>query len=195
MWDERYDIEDYFYGRMPNDFLVSVTSHIPQGKVLCLAEGEGRNSVFLARSGYQVTGIDSSQAGIRKARQLAEQNEVSVEYLCKDLTAYEIEPNTWEGIVSIFCHFPPELRRQIHARAVDGLKSGGAFILESYSPAQLSFGTGGPKNASLLPDLPSLRKELEGLELIVSREIERVVMEGTGHSGLSAVVQVVGIKP
>ena len=194
MWNERYGSEEYIYGKMPNDFLVESVHHIPTGKVLSLADGEGRNSVFLARSGYTVTGVDNSFVGMEKARKLAYESKVEVDYQCADLATYEIEPESWQGMISIFCHLPPELRKQVYGKAVAGLSSGGAFILESYSPEQISYGTGGPKDPSLLPDLESLKVELKGLKFAVCRQVERVVMEGIGHSGMASVVQVIGIK-
>ena len=194
MWNERYNNEEYIYGKMPNDFLVESIHLIPKGNVLSIADGEGRNSVFLARSGYAVTGVDNSFVGMEKARKLAYDNNVEVSYQCADLATYEIEPESWQGIVSIFCHLPPDLRKQVYAKAIAGLKSGGAFIIESYSPEQLSYGTGGPKDPALLPSVDTLREELDGLDLIVCRQTERVVLEGIGHSGMASTVQIVGIK-
>ena len=195
MWNERYQEDGYYYGRMPNDFLVESVSYIPKGKVLCIAEGEGRNSVFLARSGYTVTGVDSSFVGLEKARKLAYDNGVEVDYQCADLAKYEIEPSSLKGVVSIFCHLPRDLRSQVLKKAVAGLKQGGVLLLESYSPDQINYGTGGPKDPALLPTPEMLKKELEGLDFLVCRQIERVAMEGVGHSGPSSVVQVIGIKP
>ena len=195
MWNERYQENGYYYGKMPNDFLVESVSYIPKGNVLCIAEGEGRNSVFLARSGYTVAGVDSSFVGLEKARKLAYDNGVEVDYQCADLATYEIEPSSLEGVVSIFCHLPPDLRQQVLRKAVVGLKKGGVIILESYSPDQIKHGTGGPKDPTMLPTPEILKQELEGLEFLVCRQVERVVMEGIGHSGPSSVVQVVGIKP
>lgn len=194
MWNERYNIEHYFYGKMPNDFLVSESNRIPKGNVLCLAEGEGRNSVFLARSGYQVTGVDSSQTGVDKAQKLAQEAGVGVDYQCADLADFSIDPLSWDGVVSIFCHLPTELRRNVFRSVVNGLKPGGTLILESYAPNQLQYGTGGPKNLDLLADLETLKADLTGLDWIVSHEIERIVMEGTGHCGPSAVIQLIGVK-
>lgn len=194
MWNERYNIEPYFYGKMPNDFLVSESNRIPKGNVLCLADGEGRNSVFLARSGYQVTGVDSSQTGIDKAQKLAQEAGVEVDYQCADLADFPINPSSWDGVVSVFCHLPSKLRQNIFRSVVNGLKPGGTLILESYAPNQLQYGTGGPKNLDLLADLESLKSDLSGLDWIVSHEIERIVMEGMGHSGPSAVIQLIGVK-
>jgi SAM-dependent methyltransferase len=189
-WNDRYGGDSYFYGTAPNDFLVEVAPKIPVGPVLCLAEGEGRNAIFLAGRGHAVTAIDQSEAGLAKARALAEARGVPLMAVAADLADFDIVPHTWAGIVAIFMHLPPALRRVVLGRAAAGLKPGGVFAMEAYTPAQLGRGTGGPNDRSLLPTLAELRAELGDLEWLVARECERDVQEGAGHSGVSAVVQV-----
>ncbi len=194
-WNERYASARYAYGEAPNAFLAEVCAHLPPGgRVLCLAEGEGRNAVFLAGRGHRVTAIDQSEAGLVKARQLAAKHGVEIETVHADLGGHAIEPESWSGVVAIFAHVPPALRRRIHREAVAGLKPGGVFVLEAYAPAQLAYGTGGPKVPELLMALPDLREELDGLEMLIAREVERDVIEGDFHTGRGAVVQVVGRK-
>lgn len=191
-WDERYGTPDYFYGTEPNDFLREHCAEIrPGGEVLCLAEGEGRNAVFLARQGFRPLAVDQSPVGLSKAVQLATATGVHIDTLVADLAYYRIEANRWDGIVSVWCHLPSALRAAVHRQVVAGLKIGGAMLLEAYTPAQLTHGTGGPKDVDLLPTLAGLREELAGLEFVHSVERERVIHEGAGHSGLSAVVQLV----
>jgi Cyclopropane fatty acid synthase and related methyltransferases len=194
-WDERYGGEEYVFGTEPNDFLKSVAARIPRGRVLCLADGEGRNGVFLAEQGCDVVSVDASAVGLEKARRLAESRGVTIETVQADLADYEIAPEAWDGVVSIFCHLPPELRRSVHQRVVAGLKPGGAFVLEAYTPDQLRYGTGGPPTADLMPTLAELRAELAGLAFEHAAETERAVVEGAGHTGLAAVVQVFAVKP
>jgi SAM-dependent methyltransferase len=194
-WDERYGTDRYYYGTEPNEFLQAQVSSIPAGgDVLCLGEGEGRNAVFLAAGGYRVAALDQSPVGLQKAQRLAAQRGVRLETICADLTDFRIEPQHWDGIVSIWCHLPSRLRAEVHRQVVAGLKPGGAFLLEAYTPAQLRYGTGGPRSADLMPTLAQLRDELAGLELVEAVERERVIHEGQGHDGLSAVVQVVARK-
>ena len=195
-WDTRYGSSDeFYYGTEPNDFLKTNAKVIsPGGEVLCLAEGEGRNAVFLATLGFNVTAVDGSAVGLSKMNRLARAKQVSVKQVVSDLGDYKIEPSSWDGIVSIWCHVPRELRKRLHRAVVSGLCPGGVFILESYHPRQLGFKTGGPPDASLMMMLSDLREELSGLELVVDREIEREIHEGKGHSGMSAVVQVIGRK-
>jgi SAM-dependent methyltransferase len=191
-WDERYGKAEYFYGTEPNDFLRQWSAEIrPRGEVLCLAEGEGRNAVFLAQQGFRPLAVDQSPVGLDKAVQLATARGVRIDTLVADLAAYRIEADRWDGIVSIWCHLPSALRAAVHRQVVAGLKIGGVFLLEAYTPAQLAHGTGGPKDLDLLPTLAGLREELAGLEFVHAEERERVIHEGPGHAGQSAVVQVV----
>lgn len=189
MWDERYSGKAYAYGTEPNDFLRSVTAQLPKGTVLCLGDGEGRNGVWLAEHGFDVTSLDASAVGLAKANRLADRRHVTVTTLHRDLQDYLIEPDRWDAIVSIFCHLPPDLRRRVHAQVVTGLKPGGMFVLEGYTPKQLEFVTGGPSSIELMMNLTELARELAGLELVLAKELQRDIFEGTFHHGPSAVVQ------
>lgn len=194
-WDEKYGAPGHYYGTEPNDFLRERHAAMPAGgDVLCLAEGEGRNAVFLAQQGYRVLAVDGSPVGLQKAERLAAERGVTIATVVADLADYRIEPGHWDGIVSIWCHLPPPLRAAVHRDAVAGLRTGGAFLLEAYTPAQLRYGTGGPKSVDLLPTLAELRTELDGLDLVLAVEREREVREGQGHTGLSAVVDIVAVK-
>lgn len=195
MWDERYRTEEYVYGEEPNDFLASVVDDLPRGETLCLGEGEGRNAVFLAGNGHQVLAVDLSSVGLEKAGGLAGRRGVSIETLVADLAAFEIGKGRWDCIVSIFCHLPPQVRAVLHERVVAGLKPGGVFVLEAYTPKQLEFGTGGPPTASMMMSSAILEKELRGLDVLRNQEVERNVTEGRFHNGMGAVVQFLGGKP
>ncbi|WP_019624812.1 SAM-dependent methyltransferase [Thioalkalivibrio thiocyanoxidans] len=195
MWDERYAAEEYVYGTKPNDFLRMAVASVPCGRALCLGEGEGRNAVFLAQQGFDVLAVDSSAVGLRKAQRLAEDRGVRIETLVVDLADYAIEPDSWDLIVSIFCHVPPEIRRRLHAETVAALRPGGTFILEAYTPAQLERGTGGPPVADLMMTRSALIEELDGLEFQEAVECERDVIEGRFHTGRGAVVQILAHKP
>lgn len=194
-WDARYGTADFVFGTEPNDFLRHIAGEIPSGPVLCLAEGEGRNAVFLAGRGHAVTAVDLSAAGLAKAQALAAARGVTLTTAVADLSTYAIAPGAWSGIVAIFMHLPPALRRDLLARVAAGLKPGGVFVMEAYAPAQLAFGTGGPKDPALLPTLAQLRAELPQLEFAAGLELERDVIEGSGHTGRAAVVQVVARRP
>jgi SAM-dependent methyltransferase len=192
-WNQRYGAAggDYVFGTHPNEFLAAVADQIPPGPVLCLAEGEGRNAVHLARRGHAVTALDQSAVGLEKASALARQQGVPLATVVADLADYAIAPGAWAGIVAIFMHLPPGLRARVLAQVAAGLRPGGVFVLECYTPAHLAFNTGGPRDATLLPTLAGLRVELPGLDFVHAQELERVIVEGNGHTGRGAVVQVV----
>jgi len=195
VWNDRYDREDYYYGTKPNDFLLENAKLIkPSGTVLCLAEGEGRNAVFLAKSGFQVTAVDFSAVALSKLEKLAAENKVHVATISADLAEFEIEKNHWDGIVSIWCHVGTLVRRPLHQKVVSGLKQGGVLIFEAYTPDQIPLATGGPKDPDLLSTSSSLKSELVGLQFKKLQELQREIHEGAGHNGISAVVQAVGIK-
>jgi SAM-dependent methyltransferase len=197
MWNERYSGKDYFYGKDPNDFLRENIHQIQAGsRVLCLAEGEGRNAVFIACTVHQskVTAVDGSSTGLEKTRLLASEKNVTIETVCADLNDFDLGMGQWDAIVSIWCHLPSELRKRVHAGVVRALKPNGCFLLEAYTPAQLKHSTGGPKSEDMLMTLEGLRTELNGLRMIVGQEIERTVLEGQGHTGQSAVVQAIARK-
>ena len=199
MWDERYSADHYIYGTEPNDFLAQNINLIPgthhRSHVLCLADGEGRNSIFLAKQGYAVTAVDSSIEGINKARKLATENDVEIEFIHMDLAVFDLGINKWDGVVSIFCHVPVDIRQALHRKVVQSLKNNGILILEAYTPAQLKLGTGGPTVTELTMNSESLKNELNGLQFKQLQELEREVIEGSHHTGTGAVVQAIAVKP
>ena len=194
MWDERYSAEEYAYGTKPNEFLEENFHHIPKGKVLSLAEGEGRNAIFLAKQGYSVTAVDLSIVGLNKARKLAEENGVVVEFIHADLADYDLGEDKWDGIVSIFCPLPSPVRKRLYKKVEAGLKRNGVFLLEAYTPDQLKRGTGGGISADVMQSKESLSQELAGLKFRHLMELERDVIEGVYHTGIGAVVQAIASR-
>jgi SAM-dependent methyltransferase len=195
MWNQRYSAAEYVYGTEPNEFLREVSGRVPRGNVLSLGEGEGRNAVFLAGLGCEVLAVDQSPVGLNKARRLAERRGVKITTVVADLAVYEIIPDSWDAIISIFCHLPSALRRAVCPKVVAGLKSGGVLVWEAYAPAQLQFKTGGPTDPDFLASLSTLKQELPGLDFKQARELERSVVEGQFHTGRAAVVQILARKP
>jgi SAM-dependent methyltransferase len=194
MWDERYSAEEYAYGTTPNKFLEQNVNSIPKGRVLSLAEGEGRNAVFLAKQGYFVTAVDASVVGLNKARKLAEKNDVDVEFIHADLVDYDLGENKWEGIVSIFCPLPSSVRKALYKKVMTGLKQNGVFLLEAYTPEQLKYGTGGGNSVDVMQSEESLSLELAGLKFTHLIKLERDVIEGIYHTGMGSVVQAIATK-
>ena len=196
MWDERYAREGLAFGDQPNDFLRSQEERIRAGgkRALCLGEGHGRNAVWLAKLGLNVTAVDLSAVGLSKAVEWAAGLGLELSAVEADLRDWDIRPEAWDLIVSIFCHLPSEIRADVHRNVVRGLANDGLFILEAYTPTQIGRGTGGPSDPDMLPTAALLTAELEGLEVIESREITRNVLEGRSHTGISDVVQFVAQK-
>jgi 2-polyprenyl-3-methyl-5-hydroxy-6-metoxy-1,4-benzoquinol methylase len=194
MWNERYSQPSFAYGTEPNDFLVERLDQLPQGNALCLAEGEGRNAVWLAEQGFEVTAVDASEVGLRKARNLAEDRGVAITTLHADLKDFDPGRNQWDAIISIFCHLPNPIRSATHQRCVDALRPGGIMLLEAYTPKQLEFNTGGPTSADMMMDSGLLANELAGLEIIYLQEKVREIHEGQCHDGKGAVVQMLARK-
>jgi SAM-dependent methyltransferase len=190
-WDARYTEEGWAFGTDPNDFLREQAGQLPAGRILCLAEGQGRNAVWLAQRGHDVTAVDQSAVGLRDANRLAAERGVAIATVRADLDDYAIEPGSWQGIVSIYAHVDGALRARVHAGVERGLTPGGVFVLEAYRPEQIGRGTGGPSDDNRMVNLERLRRELPSLEFLVAREVEREVLEGHRHRGMSSVVQLV----
>jgi len=194
-WNDRYAEPGHAYGTEPNVLLREQAHRIERGPVLCLAAGQGRNAVFLAERGLEVEAVDSSAVGMLQAQKLAEARGVRLHTAVADLADHPIGEAAWGAVVSIFCHLPQPLRRQVHRRVVAGLRPGGVLIMEAYTPRQLGRGTGGPPDAALLYEPEDLWAELDGLDPLLFGELEREVLEGRYHTGPSAVVQLVAVKP
>ena len=191
MWEQRYGSDGYIYGTEPNTFLQEAVADVPKGDVLCLADGEGRNGVYLAGLGHRVTSVDITEAGMAKAAQLASDRGVDLTTIVADLGEFDLGENRWDLIVSIFAHTPPQIRARVHGSIAKALRPDGVLILEAYTPAQVGRGTGGPPVPVLTMDLERLRPELVGMNIHHALETVRPVVEGSGHTGEGAVVQVI----
>ena len=193
MWDERYADKDYVYGTEPNAFLAEHIGLL-KGPVLSLAEGEGRNAVFMARHGLDVLGVDGSAVGLEKAQNLARSRGVTVRTELVDLAIYTPPVETFGSIVSIFAHLPSALRQRLHGLVEQSLVPGGIVLLEGYSKKQIHRDTGGPGNLDMLLSREDIELEFPGCEVLLSQEIEREVIEGKAHNGLASVVQFIARK-
>lgn len=197
-WDARYEHPNNVYGFAPNDFLRQNEIMLRRGsRVLCIGDGEGRNGVWLAERGHQVTTVDISAVGVAKALRWAGERGVSIDAQVADLEHWvhtEAAQRSWDAVVSIFCHLPADIRPGISQGLVAAMAPAGKLVLEAYTPAQLQLGTGGPPDESLLLTRDRVRNDWVGLVLDVHL-VERRIFEGMGHRGLSSVVQVLGQKP
>lgn len=198
MWDERYQRNDFVFGTEPNDFLRDNIGRLRPGAVCCIGDGEGRNGVFLAKAGFEVTSVDLSAVGLAKAVKLAETNGVALRTIVADLGQWVGTPaavGPWNDVVSIFCHMPSAVRAVVYPRLIAAMAPGAVFLLEAYTPDQISRGTGGPGDPDLLLTPRQVRVELAGLVFEHLEELERDVVEGDLHSGRAAVVQCIARKP
>lgn len=193
-WDERFGEPGFAYGEEPNDFLREVAARIPGGPVLCLAEGEGRNAVFLAQRGHAVTAVDQSPVGLAKAEALAQARGTTITTVEADLGRWTPQEEAYTGVIAIFAHLPPAERARMFAAAARALRPGGVLVIELYTPRQLAFGTGGPRDAALLVEPADLRRELASLHIDHLEEVERDIVEGRYHCGPSAVVRALAVK-
>lgn len=196
MWDERYGRSGFFYGTDPSDFLVARVADLPAGgELLCLSEGEGRNAVWLAARGFRVTGTDASPVGLAKAERLAAERGVPLTTVVADIADFDLGDARWDGVVSIWAHLPPAVRRGLHPRIARALRPGGTLLLEHYHPRQIPYKTGGPPDPTWMMTLDELHRDFAGWEVVHEAELERNVVEGAGHGGLSFVTQFIARKP
>ena len=193
IWNKRFAGEQYLFGREPNEFLRAKAGQLRAGgRVLCVADGEGRNSVWLARQGLQVDAFDLAEVGVAKAQRLAESQGVSVNYEIRDCDARDWQPAAYDGVVAIFVQFAePVMRQRMFANIVQSLKPGGILLLQGYGPKQLDHKTGGPGVLSHLYTTELLRAELAALDIIELTEYDAELSEGARHSGISALVGMV----
>lgn len=200
MWDNRYSQPDYAYGKSANEFFKScINKYKLQGRMLLPAEGEGRNAVFAAKAGFEVTAFDISAAAKAKALQLAKEQGVSIDYQVGSLEALNFQESSFDCIGLIFAHFPPHLRRSYHQQLSTLLKTGGKIILEAFSKKQLEYNSvnpssGGPKNIDMLFSEDEIREEFPGFKILELSEEEVELSEGLYHKGKASVIRFVGEK-
>lgn len=196
-WDVRFNTEEFVFGKNPNVFLKEFHLNIPlkSGRALAIAEGEGRNAVFLAEQGMKVTTWDYSEAGLEKTRKLAKEKDVVVETVHVDLNQAPWKKNEWDEIVCVFGHFPEDLREKTLHNVKEAVKPGGYFLTEVYSVYQLPYQSGGPRDQALLYAPEDFLQVFSDWKIIHFFMGEVVRHEGEGHNGLSHVIQCVVQKP
>lgn len=196
-WDARYAGEDYLFGTEPNQFLASCGDLIGNaGRVLCVADGEGRNSVWLAQQGLDVEAFDASPVAVAKAQRLAAERGVAVRFHVADVDGWDWPEQAYDAVVAIYVQFsPPAQRRRVFERIARALRPGGLFLLEGYRLEQLAYGTGGPRIPDQLYTEPQLREELAAFALEEVRSYDAAIDEGPAHSGMSAVIDVIARRP
>lgn len=196
IWNERYDREEYVFGTEPNGFLKSCAPLLHPGeKALAVADGEGRNGVWLASQGLEVTGFDASAVGLAKARRLAVGQGVEVDYRLASVEDWTWERDAYDVVAAIFIQFAePPLRTLIFEGMIRTLKPGGLLLLQGYTPRQLDYGTGGPRAVVNLYTRPMLEDAFASLAIERLEEHDSEVSEGPGHSGMSALIDLIARK-
>lgn len=195
-WQTRFSVPDYVFGKGPNYFLASCKALLPKsGKALAVADGEGRNGVWLAEQGLDVTSLDFSEAAQQKAAALAKERGVKLTLIHGDVHTWNYPDAAFDVVAEIFTQFstPPE-RAQKWAGMRRALKPGGLLIIQGYTPKQLDYGTGGPKERDQLYTRPMLEQAFGDLRDVKITEEEREIHEGTGHGGMSAVIALTAWK-
>ena len=195
-WEQRFDIDSYIFGEEPNEYLRSQLKLLKPGNVLSIADGEGRNSVWLAKKDFEVDAFDFSSNAIRKAQRLADANNVIVNFHNIDWQSFNWKKNHYDNIVGIFFQFAgPEDRLKIFNHIDASLKPGGVVVLQGYSTAQMKFNTGGPGKLEHLYDEKILVTAFKQYELLDIRTYESEIHEGTSHKGMSGLIGFVAKKP
>lgn len=192
VWDERYGQPEPLFGLKPNDYLEAQSKRLPErAKILVPGDGYGRNGLWLARQGFRVHTVDLSPVGVERARKAAQSAGLQMVIEQGDLSTWQSPVNEFDAVAVIFVHLPSAVRRLVHASMLRALKPGGIAIIESFTPAQLQFSSGGPKDVDMLCTAKLLCEEFAGAEILELEEKTVHLDEGHKHSGLGAVVQAV----
>ena len=193
-WNERFGTEEYAYGEAPNTFVAEQLAKLNPGTILFPAEGEGRNAVFAATLGWEVTAFDPSIEGNKKAELLAAKHKVEIDYQIAGYEDIEFPKENFDCIVLVFAHMPPTLRLIAHEKLASYLKPGGTLILEGFSKEQINKNTGGPQNLAMLFSKEELLFDFSNLSDVNIMESETRLNEGPFHQGTASVIRVLGIK-
>jgi SAM-dependent methyltransferase len=195
-WEKRFSVPEYVFGTEPNAFLKSQAGVLPKtGKALAIADGEGRNGVWLAEQGLDVLSVDFSPTALAKAQELARRRGVTLRTLQADITAWEWPDAEFDVVVGIFFQFvgPPE-RARIFAGIRKALKPDGLLLLEGYGPKQLEYKTGGPSELENLYTEELLKAEFAGFSELGVKSYDSMMSEGIRHVGMAALVDLVARK-
>ena len=196
VWDQRYAVDEYVFGTEPSDILTRHAHYLNAGETaLAIADGEGRNGVYLARQGLQVTSFDISPIGIAKAKRLAAQHQAALTMLESDIGAWDWQPESFDAVIGIFFQFlNPVARAKVFSGTITTLKPGGRVFLRGYTPKQHYYKTGGPSEMENLYTAKLLLEAFQGLEVLHLEEQEVELDEGPRHTGMSAFVDFIARK-
>lgn len=192
-WNDRFGQSTYTYGKAPNVFFAEQLNSFPKGKLLLPAEGEGRNAVYAALKGWEITAFDYSEAGKQKALDLAKEYEVEIDYQIHDATDFK-STDEYDAIALVFAHFPIEERNIIFEKLEKALTPGGIVIMEVFSKNQLGRESGGPKSLDLLYSKGEIMSHFPDIDFMILEEMKITLNEGFSHQGEAAVIRAVGKK-
>jgi len=195
-WEGRFAAPEYIFGTAPNVFLAA-QKHLlpPRGKALAIADGEGRNGVWLAEQGLDVLSLDRSPAAQNKSRALAAARGLTIRTELADVLHWTFPESEFDVIAVIFTQFaPPAERMRLFAGLRKALKPGGLLLMQGYRPEQLAYGTGGPKQADHMYTSALLEAAFSGFAELNIDEHDSEMAEGTAHGGMSALIDLVGRK-
>src|SRR5690625_1079737 len=191
-WDQSFSSDQFVYGETPNKFVQEMSSLIPnQSKVSCFAEGEGRNAVYLATLGHDVTSYDLSTVGLEKTKHLAGKHHVAVKTIAKDLTKDSVTPNQYDAAVMIYGHVPKSEQPFFLAQMINSVKSNGLVMFEVYSEEQLEYRTGGPRSIDMLYNPQDILQWINPHKCLHFYYGEAKRFEGERHTGLGHIIQVI----
>tara|TARA_B100001989_G_scaffold72899_1_gene49799 strand:- start:160 stop:753 length:594 start_codon:yes stop_codon:yes gene_type:complete len=192
-WDERYSIDDYLFGQKPAQALLRNEEYlVPCGETLLIADGEGRNSVYLAKNGFKVTSSDSSIVAQQKAKALAACQNVKVNFKLENFFDIDWSKKQYDNIIGICFQFiPPELIEEAFMGLRSATKKGGTILIHGYTPEQIHYGTGGPKDVSLMYTEATFTHSFTNSEIHLLEKYEATISEGPGHNGKSAMIDFV----
>ena len=193
-WNERYAEKGFAYGKEPNQFLKENLHKLPKGKILFVAEGEGRNAVFAAQNGYEVVAFDYSESAKKKALTLAKEQNVQLDYLVSDVMDLSFEPESFDAMVFIFTHFPAVIRKQAHQKLVSFLKPHGKVLFEVFEKNQQQFTSGGPKELAMLFSEEEVKEEFPSIGFDFLKTVTIDLAEGQYHQGKGVVIRFIGTK-
>lgn len=198
-WNERYSKEEFAYGEQPNSYLKEQLEKLPAGSIIFAAEGEGRNAVFAAKMGWQVSAFDISIEGKNKALKLAKANNVSIDYEVGLLPDLNYSPDQFDAVALIYAHFPADIKSLYHKTLDTLLRKGGIVIFEAFSKKHLDYiakneNVGGPKDLAMLFSIDEIKRDFANYEIIELEEKEIELSEGLFHNGTGSVIRFVGKK-
>jgi 2-polyprenyl-3-methyl-5-hydroxy-6-metoxy-1,4-benzoquinol methylase len=198
-WNERYSQEEFVYGTLPNVYLQEALEKTPGQTILFPAEGEGRNAVYAATKGWNVSAFDQSEEGKKKALALADKNQVTIDYAIATVEEISYEPASFDVLALIYAHFPVDKRRAYHQQLASFIKPNGYLIIEGFEKEhilnqQKNPNSGGPKNSAMLYELNEIKADFEGFEFIKAEKMDIELSEGEHHKGEASVVRILAKK-